>query len=84
VSLQFNTSPAVQFNCGSVSGCTASGSTLTLDLTALYNGWFATSQFGGLSTLRLPLTIQGSPRGSVNVTLKNALGASNSLSFTLP
>jgi hypothetical protein len=84
VSLQFSTTPAVQFNCGSVSGCTTSGSTLILDVTTLFNNWYATSQFGSLSTLRLPLTISGTPRGSVNVTLKNAIGASNILSFSLP
>src|SRR6185503_15362766 len=79
VTLQFNTTTLVQVGCGTVQGCTASGSTLTIDVKTLFDTWFATSQFGSLSTLRLPLNLQGSVHGTVLVTLKNALGASNTL-----
>jgi hypothetical protein len=83
--LIFNTSVGVQVSCGSAPGCTASGPTLTFDVKPLYDGWFATSsQFGSLSTLRLPLAIQGTVHGFVLVTLKNALGSSNTMSFLLP
>ena len=83
--LQFNTVPSVPVGCGSAPGCTASGSTLTLDVKGIYDTWFtSSSQSGGLSTLRLPLSIQGKVRGSVSVTLKNALGSSNTVFFTLP
>ena len=85
MSLQFNTVPSVPVGCGSVAGCTASGSTLTLDVKGIFDTWFTGgSQSGGLSTLRLPLSIQGKVRGSVSVTLKNALGSSNTVFFTLP
>jgi hypothetical protein len=85
LSLQFNTTPAVQVSCGTVPGCTASGSTLTFDVRGLFNNWFAqSSQFGSLSTLKLPLSLQGTVRGSVSVSLRNDLGISNSISFTIP
>jgi hypothetical protein len=83
LSLQFNT--GVPVGCGSVAGCTASGSTLTLDVKGIFDAWFTgSSQSGGLSTLRLPLSIQGKVRGSVGVTFKNALGSSNTVFFTFP
>ena len=85
MSLQFNTIPSVPVGCGSAPGCSASGSTLTLDVKGIFDTWFTgSSQAGGLSTLRLPLSIQGKIRGSVGVTLKNALGSSNQVFFTLP
>ena len=81
--MQFNTSPRVDPSCGSVAGCTASGSTLTLDVKALFDGWFSgDSQFGSLNTLRIPLVIQGNLHGSVSITFKNALGSSNPMSVS--
>jgi uncharacterized repeat protein (TIGR01451 family) len=80
----FATSP-LQLSCGTVAGCTASGSTLTFDVRQLFDGWFSgNTQFGGLSTFRLPLTVQGILHGSVSVSLKNGLGLSNTMSFPLP
>jgi len=84
LSLQFNTSPMVGVGCGSVPGCTSSGSTLTLDINGMFDNWFSGSQFGGLSTLRLPISIRGTVHGSVGVTLKNALGSSNTVTAFLP
>jgi uncharacterized repeat protein (TIGR01451 family) len=84
-SLRFMTTPAVQLSCGSIPGCSVSGSTLTFDVKAVFDNWFITnSEFGGLSTLRVPLSIQGRVTGVVSVTLRNALGSSNSLLFQLP
>jgi len=81
--LQFNTTPRVDPSCGSVAGCTASGSTLTLDVKALFDMWFSgDSQFGSLNTLRIPLVIQGTIHGSVSVTFRNALGSSNAMSVS--
>jgi len=83
MTLQFNTTPRVDPSCGSVSGCTASGSTLTLDVKALFDNWFSRdSQFGSLNTLRLPLVIQGNLHGSVSIIFKNALGSSNPMSVS--
>jgi hypothetical protein len=51
----------------------------------MFDSWFSgSSQFGGLTTLRLPLSIQGNVHGTVTVSLKNALGVSNSVNFMLP
>jgi serine protease len=81
--LQFSTTPTVDPSCGSVAGCTASGSTLTLDVKTLFDTWFSRdSQFGSLNTLRIPLVIQGNLHGSLSVTFKNALGSSNAMSVS--
>jgi len=85
MALQFFTSPAIQLGCGTASGCTVSGSTLTFDVKTLFDNWYATSsQFGSLSTLRLPLSLQGSVHGTITVTLRNTLGTSNTISVPLP
>jgi uncharacterized repeat protein (TIGR01451 family) len=85
LTLQFVTTPSPQLSCGSVPGCTASGATMVFDVGPLFDNWFAnSSQFGSLTTLRVPLSIQGFIRGSVNVILRNSLGESNSVSFALP
>jgi hypothetical protein len=83
--LAFNTTPAVRLSCGSAPGCSASGSTLTFDVRSLFVPWFAAdTTFGSLGTLRLPLSIQGTVRGSVAVRLRNSRGISNPVSFALP
>jgi hypothetical protein len=83
--LQFVTQPAARLSCGSATGCLASNSTLTLDVKSLFDAWYIGDKtFGGLSTLRFPLSIQGSVRGSVIITLRNSQGASNPMSFQLP
>jgi len=85
VALQFNTFPAVQLSCGGVAGCTASGTTMTFDVKSLFDAWFnGNSQSGGLSTLRLPMTIPSSIHGGVNITLRNSAGGSNLIFMTLP
>lgn len=84
-SLTFNTSSPVTLSCGSVSGCSASGSTLTFDVKSMFDAWFSNSTaFGSLSTLHLPLSISGTVHGSVLVRLQNSMGISLPSSFTLP
>jgi uncharacterized repeat protein (TIGR01451 family) len=83
--LTFNTNPVVTLNCGSVSGCSASGSSMTFDVRSLFNAWFSSdSVFGSLSTLHLPFSISGTVHGSVTVRLQNSIGTSAAKSFPLP
>jgi trimeric autotransporter adhesin len=83
--LQFNTTPPVSLSCGFVIGCTASGSSVTFDVKAMFDTWYATDDaLGSLSTLILPLTIKGTVHGSVSVTLRNGEGVSVPISFPLP
>jgi len=83
--VQFFTGSQLNLSCGTVAGCTASGSTLTFDVRQLFDNWFSGNvQFGGLSTFRLPLTIQGALHGTVLATLRNGLGSSNAMSIILP
>jgi hypothetical protein len=86
LSLSFNTNPKVVLSCGTTPGCSASGNTLTLDVSPLFSQWFnGDVHFGGLAQLRLPFSIEGgSVRGSVAVALRNTKGESNSQSFALP
>jgi hypothetical protein len=85
LSLTFNTTSEVRLSCGSIAGCTVSGTTMTLDVKATFDFWFnSTSSFGSMSALRLPFSIQGSIDGTISVTLRNSQGTSNSLSFALP
>jgi uncharacterized repeat protein (TIGR01451 family) len=86
LSLTFNTSPQVRLSCGTTPGCSASGNVLTLDVGPLFARWFSTDiTFGGLALFRLPLNIEGGTvKGSVDVTLRNTKGQSNSQSFALP
>jgi len=84
-SLTFNTSTAVTLSCGSVSGCSASGSTLTFDVKSMFDSWFNNSMaFGSLSTLHLPLSISGTVHGSVLIRLQNSVGISPPSTFFLP
>ncbi len=84
-SLSFNTLTAVTLSCGSVSGCSVSGSTLTFDVKSMFDSWFSNSTaFGSLSRLHLPLSISGTVHGSVLVRLQNSMGISVPSSFTLP
>ena len=85
LSLQFSTSPPVQLSCGNISGCTVKGSTLTFDVSKLFQSWFASDRtYGSLSMLRLPLTIQAVTHGWVSVKFRNSMGESSSMAFPLP
>jgi uncharacterized repeat protein (TIGR01451 family) len=85
VALEFNTTPSIQLDCGLAAGCSVSGNTVTLDVKNVFDTWFISDvAFGGLSVLRLPLSIRGELRGSVRVTLRNSQGVSNAFAFTLP
>jgi hypothetical protein len=85
VILDFTTTKSIQLSCGGVSGCSVSGSTMTLNVEPLFNDWFTNNtSFGSLSTLRLPLAIDGTIKGSVTVRLRNSRGTSNAMSFALP
>jgi uncharacterized repeat protein (TIGR01451 family) len=86
LTLNFSTTVPVQLSCGSVPGCSVSGSSITLNVESLFAPWFgsAPAALGSLSMLRLPLSISGSVQGSIAVTLRNSRGISNSQSFALP
>jgi uncharacterized repeat protein (TIGR01451 family) len=85
LNLTFNTTPAIRLSCGTVAGCSVMGQTLSLDVRSQFDQWFAAdTRFGGLSTLTIPLSIDGNVHGIVFVTLRNSRGTSNTLRFTLP
>jgi hypothetical protein len=86
LSLSFNTVPRIRLSCGTTAGCSAAGNILTLDVAPLFTQWFNdNATFGGLAQLRLPIRIEGGGvEGTVDVTLRNTKGESNSRSFTLP
>ena len=80
----FFTTPTPTLSCGGVSGCTASGSALTLDVRSLFDNWFVGNpQFGGLVNLKVPLTITGTTKGSIQMSLRNTVGTS-SITFPVP
>ena len=83
--LRFDTSAGSKAGCGTVAGCSASGNTLTLDVRSLFDAWFTANPAGGsATTLRVPLSAEGTVQGSVTVSLRNAVGTSNTGSFLLP
>jgi uncharacterized repeat protein (TIGR01451 family) len=85
--LQFDTTTNVRLSCGSIANrlCTASGSSLTLNVKEHFDNWYnSDTVFGSLATLRFPLSIQGTVQGTVRVTLRNSMGSSSSVSFQLP
>ena len=86
LTLTFKTGPKVSLNCSGLPGCYASGQTLTLDVQTFFAEWFsADTAYGSLSVLHFPLSISGGTvRGTVDVTLSNNSGVSNTKSFTLP
>ena len=85
LSLEFATTTPVQLSCGSVAGCTASGSTLTLDTRTLFAAWFtANPSLGSLGLLRVPLSIDGGLSGTVTLRLANSTGTSTARTFNLP
>ena len=58
---------------------------MTLDVKSLFDAWFLQDTlFGGTSTLQVPLSVQGTVRGTVSVSLRNSLGGSNTMAFALP
>jgi hypothetical protein len=83
--LSFLANPAVTASCGNVSGCTASGNTLALDVKSLFEAWFTSdSQYGSVSMLHVPLSIVGKFNGSILVSLRNTVGTSNVLNISVP
>ena len=85
LTLSFATNTKINVSCGTTPNCTASGSTFTLDVKQQFDAWYATDTlFGSTSTLTVPLTLDGSLRGSIGITLRNAQGNSNSTSVPLP
>jgi hypothetical protein len=83
--LRFDTTPAARVSCGSAAGCTAAGTTLTLDVKSIFDTWFTTNTgFGSTSILRVPLFIDGSAKGSAVISLRNATGTSNPITLPLP
>ncbi|HLQ78218.1 MAG TPA: hypothetical protein VK210_12740, partial [Terriglobia bacterium] len=85
LTFQFNTSTPIQLSCGGVAGCTASGSSISFNVTDLFSTWYASNPtYGSLATVRVPFNIQGTLSGSVKVTLSNTLGTSNVMSFPIP
>ena len=85
LTLQFQTTPAVTLTCGNTPACSTSGASLTLDVKQQFDTWFAGDKvYGSASTLTVPLSIEGTVRGTIVVSLRNAQGSSNSLSVPLP
>ena len=85
--LRFDTAPAVRLSCGSIGKemCAVSHSTLILNVKDRFDYWYATdTEFGSLTTLRLPLSITGNVAGNVHVTLRNSMGQSAPVTFPLP
>jgi hypothetical protein len=84
-SLTFSTTTPVTLSCGSVSGCSASGPTLTFEAKSMFDSWFnSNTAFGSLSTLHLPLAISGNVHGTVLIRLQNSMGVSTPSPFALP
>jgi len=85
VTFTFGTTPSVKLNCGSLAGCSVNGTSITFDIQSLFSAWYAADvTYGGASTLRVPIVIDGSLVGNVNVSVRNSRGPSNTLSFPLP
>jgi hypothetical protein len=84
ISFQFDT-PGTNFSCGTVSGCSISGSTMIFDVRSLFQSWYESDRtFGSMSTLLVPFTIQGNVVGSVSLTMTNSEGSSNTVQIPLP
>jgi hypothetical protein len=83
LTLTFKTNPKVSLSCAAASGCSASGQTLVLDVQPVFTEWFTSdSVYGSLSMLHVPLSITGGKlKGTIDVTLSNNSGVSNSKSF---
>lgn len=86
MTLLFGTTPSVKLNCGSLPGCTTSGTSITFNVKPIFDAWFAADKtFGSLTTMRLPFTIRGaSVRGTITVTLLNSRGPSPPAVITIP
>jgi sugar lactone lactonase YvrE len=83
--LQFNTTPHVRLSCGESAVCTVYGNVFILDVKSMFDSWFrGDSTFGSLSLIRLPLTIEGSLRGTISVTARNSIGQSSRVEVPLP
>jgi hypothetical protein len=85
LTLTFKTNPRVSFSCAAQSGCSSFGQTLILDVEKFFTEWFTSDTvYGSLSVLHVPLSIAGGKlRGTVDVTLSNSSGVSNTKSFNL-
>jgi hypothetical protein len=81
LTLAFTTSFPLTVSCGSAPGCTAVRNTLTLDVKSLFDDWYySDTTYGSVGSLRLPLSIEGSFKGTMTVSLRNTLGVSNVMS----
>jgi uncharacterized repeat protein (TIGR01451 family) len=81
----FNTTSPVQLSCGSVAGCSVSGTTVTFDVKLLFDQWYRDDKvYGGLARLRVPFSIQGSVKGTVTLALQNIVGISAPAQLSLP
>jgi hypothetical protein len=85
LTLTFKTNPRVSLSCAAQSGCSAFGQTLILDVRKFFTEWFTSDTiYGSLSVLHVPLSIAGGKlRGTIDVTLSNSSGVSNTKSFNL-
>jgi hypothetical protein len=83
--LSFDTNPSVKLNCGTATGCSVSGNTITFNVAAMFAAWFKSdTTSGSLSLLRLPISISGgNVKGTVTVRFRNNQGVSNAVSFDL-
>jgi len=83
--LTFDTNPSVKLSCGTATGCSASGNTITFSVASMFAAWFKSdTTYGSLSLLKLPLNISGgNVKGTVTVQFRNNQGVSNAMSFDL-
>jgi uncharacterized repeat protein (TIGR01451 family) len=85
LTLRFSTTPAVHLSCGTAPGCLVAGNALVLDVKSVFDTWYAADVlYGSAGSLHIPLTIQGTVKGSLVVSLRNSLGTSNTVSLPLP
>jgi len=83
--LRFETTPSVRLSCGDAAGCSASGNTLTLDVKSMFDEWFnGNPSYGSTGILLVPLSIDGNVKGTMVISLRNAIGTSSLFSMPLP
>jgi len=84
--ITFNVTPTIKPSCGTLTGCSVSGSAITFDVKPAFDAWFASDvTFGSMGTLSIPFTIEGGTvKGTMSIALRNSQGVSNAATFTLP
>src|SRR5205085_2559577 len=85
ITLSFAIQPLVKVSCGTATGCTVAGTTLTFDLKSIASAWYTSDvTYGGSVTLRIPLVFDRSVTGLINIQLSNSRGTSAFSGVLLP